>query len=332
MPPDAEIAPEDAGVVLADRPLTINEIMASNEGAWIDGTGETDDWVELVNSSGRQLDLSRFTIADGKRDGVALPGITLAPGERVIMWLDDQLDQGPTHLPFKLSSNGDAVVLRDEAGDVVDLARFDTLSDNDVYLRIPDVEGEFETCRYASPNGNNGSACLPPEPPSLPSTVDFAPFVFPDGFAEPKGPLVITEVALRPAAFVEIVNTSDELEQLDNYVLRLSPHGPGLAWPAQLDGESIPLPEITLEPNGRVSVAVNTDITSELETDPNFEGVLTLFDTRTQGAVERVDFMHWPENAALARIPEQTGSFRFCTNTTPEREKHLRRVGVSRGG
>ncbi len=33
MPPDAEIAPEDAGVVLADRPLTINEIMASNEGA-----------------------------------------------------------------------------------------------------------------------------------------------------------------------------------------------------------------------------------------------------------------------------------------------------------
>src|SRR5690606_16350736 len=101
---------------------------------------------------------------------------------------------------------------------------------------------------------------------------------------------------------------------------RLSAHGPGVPWPQQLDGTELLLPNLALEPNGRVTIELDATVTLDLENDPKFEGVLTLFDTRTQGAVERVDFMQWPNNSALARVPEKSGSFRFCTNTTPGEE------------
>jgi hypothetical protein len=310
----------DAGVSSSKRALTINEVVASNEGAWIDGTGETDDWVELVNSSARKLVLSDFTIEDANGDAVVLPELTLDRDERIVLWFDDEDSQGVTHLPFKLSSAGDAIVVRDRDGEMVDMVRFETLLDNEAYMRLPDVIGAFEICRYPSPERANGDECSPPDPPSLPSSVEFAPYAFPADFAEPTGPLIITELALRPAAFVELVNTGTSPERLSNYVLRISPHGPGLPWPTLEDGASITLPDIELAPRARVTVQLEAGVTSELESDPKFEGVVTLYDSRSDAAVERVDFMQWPVNTSLARIPEETGAFRFCINTTPDQE------------
>src|SRR5690606_34476692 len=59
---DAGVTDEDGGQVNADpHALIINEVMAVNDGTWIDAVGETDDWVELMNPTEQALELSDYT-------------------------------------------------------------------------------------------------------------------------------------------------------------------------------------------------------------------------------------------------------------------------------
>src|SRR5690606_32400223 len=112
------------------------------------------------------------------------------------------------------------------------------------------------------------------------SSVTYAPFEFPEPFPSVKGPLVISEMALRPATFIEIANVSDGAESLANYALRTSPMGPGTAWPTQTEGTVIPLPNLTLAPGERAVVELDETHVAPIAADPAFEGVVTLFDTR----------------------------------------------------
>lgn len=315
-PTSTEPIPYEDGATAAS-PLVINEVMASNDGAWIDGVGEAEDWVELVNTTTGSLHLENYTLEDSKGEAVTLPSITVRGGQRVILWLDEQVEQGTNHLPLKLSASGDELTLRNQAGEVLDTVTFEDAVTNESLLRLPDVVGEFERCRYASPGKSNGEQCVPPVPPDIESTFTYAPFEFPDPFPAVRGPLVISEMALAPATFIEILNVSDAAESLADYALRSSPHGPGVAWPTQSEGTLIPLPDVSLAPGERTVVELDETHVADIAADPAFEGVVTLFDTRTLSAVERVDFERWPQDAVLTRVPDASGVFRFCTNETP---------------
>jgi hypothetical protein len=301
----------------AKSPLIINEVMASNDGAWIDAVGEAEDWVELVNTMTGSLHLEDYTLEDSKGEAVPLPAVTLRAGQRVILWLDEEVDQGSTHLPLKLSASGDELTLRNQAGEVLDTVEFTDAVTNESLLRMPDVVGEFVRCRYATPGTSNGDQCVPPVPPDIESSVTYAPYEFPEPFPAVGGPLVISELALNPASFIEILNVSSTAQALSNYALRSSTTGPGLAWPTQAQGTLIPLPDVSLAAGERVLVELDAEHVADIAADPAYEGVITLFDTRSLAAIERVDFMRWPEDAVLTRLPDEGGLFRFCTNETP---------------
>src|SRR5690606_21657799 len=98
-PTSTEPLPFGDGATAAS-PLVINEVMASNDGAWVDTVGEADDWVELVNTMTGSVNLADFTLEDSKGERVTLPPIMLRGGQRIILWLDEELDQGSTHLPL----------------------------------------------------------------------------------------------------------------------------------------------------------------------------------------------------------------------------------------
>lgn len=315
-PTSTEAIPYEDGAT-APSVLIINEVMASNDGAWIDGVGEAEDWLELVNTTTGSLQLEEFTLEDSSGEALKLPEVTLRGGHRIILWLDDQVEQGTTHLPFKLSADGDELTLRNLAGEVLDTVTYEDAVTNESLMRLPDVVGELTRCRYATPGTPNGEDCAPPAPPDIESSVTYQPFEFPEPFPPAGGPLVISELALNPAAFVEILNVSSASESLSNYALRSSAHGPGLAWPTQTEGTLIPLPDVSLEPGERTLVELDAAHVEDIAADPAFEGVVTLFDTRSLAAVERVDFMRWPEDAVLTRVPDANGLFRFCTNQTP---------------
>jgi Pyruvate phosphate dikinase, AMP/ATP-binding domain/Lamin Tail Domain len=298
-------------------PLVINEVMSRNDGATIDSRGQTGDFIELANVSEAVVRLSDYRIEDANGEPAVLPDIELPPSGLIVLWADNALEAGELHLPFKLDGEGDEITLTTKAGDRVDVATFEALDLNESWARFPDRDGPFQRCRYATPLRANGEQCAPPPPPSFGDDVEFEAFSFPAVFPPIPVPLQITELGLRPAAFIELLNVSAEPVSLDGYELWIAPTGPGVPWPALGEGNAVALPSGTeLAPGARIALTVDAEALGTLPQDPAFEGVVTLFDRTDEVAVERVDFMRWPEGAVLARAPEGT-PFRFCTNATP---------------
>lgn len=313
VPPDGGTSP-DAGQ--PRHPLYISELMPSNDGAWIDEAGETDDWIELHNRGDEPLSLDGFHIGDSRATRHPLPAIVLEPDGVIVLWADDTPDQGPLHLPFKLSAGGERVFLWGPDGALVDEVRFAAAQPNDAFRRPADGGARMEACRWATPGRPNGDTCGPPPPPAIPDDVVFDPYTWADPWPFPPTPLVMTELALWPPAFVEVLNASDAPVSLAEFELRLAPHAPGRPWPGRADGAPLAWPSAQLQPGQRIAVPVAPADVEAIAADPAFEGVLSLWAAERMHPVERVDFMRWPEGAALTRVPDATGRHRFCASLT----------------
>jgi pyruvate phosphate dikinase-like enzyme/lamin tail-like protein len=304
--------------------LVFNELMSRNEGAWIDEAGEADDWVELVNRSDHELSLEGYALRDEGDVPFALPPLSLAPRKGVLIWVDSDPSQGAWHAPFKVSAAGERLTLLDREQRVVDQVDVPALDANETFARFPDADGAFARCRYASPGRANTAACGARPLPPLVDDVSFAPFTLPQSFPPLPPGVALHELALRPAAggsrFIELSNHGSSAVELDTLELRISTHAPDLPWPTIAAGVSVPLPSGgSISPAELLVVAVPAGALSALEADPAFEGVATLYD-RAGAALDRVDFMHWPVGAALARnteSPDGPGALRFCRNATP---------------
>ncbi|WP_437893619.1 PEP/pyruvate-binding domain-containing protein [Sorangium sp. So ce124] len=321
-PPKPEVCDFELPVAAAPAlsgDLRINEVMTGNDGAWVDEVGETDDFIELINIGQRALDLGEFSLSDKSGKAAPLPRMTIEPGRGVLLWADDTPEQGPLHLPFKLSNSGARVALWSASCQLADLVNVPELPRSESYARLPDGTGELSICRYATPDRENGETCGPPDPPNLDDSIRFAPFEWPEPFPAIAGPLVISELSLRPAGFVEVLNASGAPVALDGFALRLAALSPGQALPGADAGVLLawPEPSATLAPGERVSVPVSASETADLEASPEFEGVATLWREDTPEPSDRVDFMAWPEGASLARVPDATGAPRFCGAASP---------------
>ncbi len=73
----------------------------------------------------------------------------------------------------------------------------------------------------------------------------------------------------------------------------------------------------TLAAGERIVVPVTDADTEELALSPDFEGAVSLWQAGAESPVDRLDFMAWPDGAALARVPDATGFPRFCTKPSP---------------
>jgi hypothetical protein len=315
----------DAGLEppLVDSGLVLNELMSSNDGVWVDELGEVDDWVELANRGAVPIELAGFSLMDESGAELALPSRTLAPGERIVLWADEEPEQGELHLPFKLSKDGDSLLLKRIAdGATADRVAITALETNESFVRLPDGQGEWTRCRYATPGRDNGAACSPPWLGGLEEDAVFAPYSWPASFPQRSGPLAITELALRPAAFIELKNLGSEPVALAAFALSIAPHRPGQPWPDVTDGLFVDFPLGAVVAPGELFVVEVTDAhVAELAADPRFEGVVSLHVEEGLGAraVERVDFVDWPSGAVLSRGSE-SGPFRYCKNASEAAE------------
>ena len=309
---------EGSGLVPSgESALVVNELVASNEGVLVDERGETDDLIELVNATEAAIDLGEFALSDDNNSPAPLPSRILEPGERVVVWSDDEPGQGPLHLPFKLSSDGELVRVWRSAEELLTEVRFPQLARNEAFARFPDLSGDFSRCRYATPGRPNGDSCGPPPPPVLPQTVSFQPYAWQLPYPPVTGPLAISELALRPAEFVELLNVTSDPVNLNEFEVRLGPTEPGVEFPGPADGVQLPLPDgVALAAGEHLTIDVAADDVAALAAGPEFEGALSLFRVGETEPVDRVDFMSWPDGAVLARQPEPDGRHVFCATAT----------------
>src|SRR3954470_20939119 len=100
----------------AGRPtLEISEVVASNLNGLQDESGRHPDWIEIRNCSTQSvalagIGLGRNLLGNSGRM-VFSNGVTLAPGQHLVIYADDKPEIGPLHAQFKLDAAGDHVVL-----------------------------------------------------------------------------------------------------------------------------------------------------------------------------------------------------------------------------
>jgi hypothetical protein len=145
-------------------PIVINELMAANDSTVQDPQGEYDDWIELLNVSDQEVDLSGMYLTDREDDlrKWAFPGgTTLAPGAYLVVWADgDDGDEPGLHANFRLSGSGEVVLLvdTDERGnELLDSMAFPAQEADVSFGRYPDGAEAFEILSFSTPGAANAS-------------------------------------------------------------------------------------------------------------------------------------------------------------------------------
>ncbi len=139
---------QNAGSRLNWNDVVINEFVASNDSTSgiSDDDDEYDDWIELYNNTNEEIDLSDYYLSD-KYDDVkkwSFPsGTKIQAAGYLIVWADDDEGQNGLHTNFKLSKNGEQLVLSHLDETVIDSLTFGEQTTNVSYARIPNGTGGF---------------------------------------------------------------------------------------------------------------------------------------------------------------------------------------------
>ncbi|MHC4749882.1 MAG: lamin tail domain-containing protein [Planctomycetota bacterium] len=148
-----------------DITLQINEFMATNStGSGItDEHGDSDDWIEIYNSTDSPVDIGGMHIAD-EQDKWEIPGdnsvaTTIAANGYLLLWADNEQTEGPLHLPFQLDAGRDEITLYDADGiTVIDNIAFDNQVTNVSYGRYPDGSDTWYFYKSPTDGSSNNQA------------------------------------------------------------------------------------------------------------------------------------------------------------------------------
>lgn len=139
----------------------INEIMADNDGTIEDPdeAGAFDDWIELYNPGSASIDLSGMYLTDDSDEPMKwqVPdGVTIDADGYLLIWADDDTEQGDTHAAFKLSAGGESVSLYGTDGTtVIDSVEFGEQQTDVSYGRLPDGSSTLAVLPTATPGATN---------------------------------------------------------------------------------------------------------------------------------------------------------------------------------
>ena len=142
-------------------PLLVNEIMADNDTTHTDENNQYDDWFEIFNPSGRPVSLGGLYLSDDASEPKKwkfLEGTWIMAGGHVVVWCDDDLEQGPFHTSFKLGASGEEIGIYDldiRGNGEVDRIVFGDLHNDLVYGRTPDGGDDITLLPFATPGEAN---------------------------------------------------------------------------------------------------------------------------------------------------------------------------------
>lgn len=150
--------------------IFINEVMASNNAIYPDEKGEFEDWIELYNAGEETVDLGGLLLSD------TLPALqpwifpldrpeltSIQPREFIVVYADNDTEQGPLHADFKLGKTGEEVALLQKIGLdtlLIDRLVFVSQTRNISFGRYPDGGPVFEYMTEATPSGPNKFSLL----------------------------------------------------------------------------------------------------------------------------------------------------------------------------
>ncbi len=144
--------------IATSKDIVINEIMAANDAAVADNNGEYDDWIEIHNKSNNAIDISGWSITDDQFNltkHVFPTGTIINPQGYYILWADEDGSQGADHINFKLSADGEELILLNTNMEIVDELTWTNLPADSGYARDPNATGNFVVKHHTWALNNN---------------------------------------------------------------------------------------------------------------------------------------------------------------------------------
>ena len=131
--------------------IVINEIMADNRTTLVDPDEpeEYPDWFELYNPSDLFIDMGGMYLTDDAADlrKYRIPdGVTIAPRGYLLFIADAEPEQGPLHVSFSLSRDGETLVLYDvdaRGNQAIDQLSFESMAPDTSVGRAPGNASEW---------------------------------------------------------------------------------------------------------------------------------------------------------------------------------------------
>ena len=133
--------------VLEVSDIVINEFMASNQVTIQDQDGEFDDWIELYNNGDTQVDLTDFHLSDNQESLTKWQfpnGTMIQAKDYLIIWADGDEYQEGLHANFKLSADGESVLLSNDENQLIDIIEYGEQESDFTYGRYPNGTGPFQ--------------------------------------------------------------------------------------------------------------------------------------------------------------------------------------------
>ena len=122
--------------------ILVNEIFADNGTCCLDDFDEEEDFVEIINLSSQSVDLAGYYFGD-LNGGSTIPDgfpelTTIPPGELLVLWYDNDEEQGPLHIGAKLSNNGETIIGINPDGNTIIEIIYGPQYEDISYASLPD--------------------------------------------------------------------------------------------------------------------------------------------------------------------------------------------------
>ncbi|GAB4329108.1 MAG: hypothetical protein Kow00127_21580 [Bacteroidales bacterium] len=148
-----------SGISSPAQQVCINEVMAEN-GTWLkDNFGDYSDWIELCNKSSQPVNLAGYGLSDdpGNPFKWQFASYELMPDSFLIVYASGKNLNTPPyfHTGFKLSSEGEEILLTRPNGELADIFVFSELAEDLSAGRRPDASDDIYTFEFPSPGRSN---------------------------------------------------------------------------------------------------------------------------------------------------------------------------------
>ncbi len=214
-----EISTPDNSITSNERPCYLGEILISEFIA--DPSEDKNEWIELYNTTYRDISLENWTLEDGSETKTTLSGNILKNNFLII-----EKPKG------KLNNNGDTIILRDQNQVIIDQVTYGTWDDGDKHDNAPATNNpnsiarkkenyntrnnSFDFFITTTPTKNVPNLITPPK-----ETKEKEPHTSNDN-------IIINEIFPNPIGtdykneFVEIYNQSTETIDLTDWIIKSS--------------------------------------------------------------------------------------------------------------
>ncbi|MBK7230798.1 MAG: CotH kinase family protein [Saprospiraceae bacterium] len=134
--------------------ILINELLASNQNGALDEQGEYEDWMELYNTTDRDISLKGLHLSDNPDNALkyALPDTIIHAKSYLIVWADEDGKDSGIHANFKLSKSGETVKLYNADSSLISGLTFPELSDDESFGLCNAIGQKFTNPSFNSAN------------------------------------------------------------------------------------------------------------------------------------------------------------------------------------